>query len=284
MKDIVDKNQKRFNQHVAPIFDILKEMDVRFWLDFGTLLGAVRDKVIFDWDHDFDISIDESDRDKLILAKELLEAKGYKVVLQKNIHWFEDLMQVYMPRDEMSTDSKGRIKEGFDHVDIYVYTRIENFFCMRRLHEPVFSGLFGMTYYRLYRMINKSELKYSDAKVSLRNRPIMTIINILPEAVRVFFSNIVWGLYINNSKSAWLITPYNFFTEFTSLILYGYELEIPKQYEKYLEYRYSDKWRIPDANWDVKNNGGCIHKSIKSEDIEHISVKTISNFDKYLWE
>jgi phosphorylcholine metabolism protein LicD len=284
MNNTKNINQERFNKHVAPIFDILKEMDVRFWLDFGTLLGAIRDKVIFDWDHDFDISVHDSDRKKLILAKDLLETKGYKVVLQKNIHWFEDLMQIYIPRDQISTDSKGRIMEGFDHVDIYIYTLIEDSFCMRRVHEPVNSGFLGINYYMLYRMINRSELKYSDNKVSLRNKPIMFIISILPKWLRGSLSDTFWEFYIDSSKSAWLVTPYNFFTEFTSITLYGYELEVPEKYEEYLEYRYSANWRVPDANWDVKNNGGCIHKKIKNSNISHISVETKSNFDRYLWE
>ena len=284
MNNIANTNQERFNQYVVPILETLRELDIKFWLDFGTLLGAVRDKVISDWDHDFDISVLDSDREKLILARDLLQAKGFKVVLQKNMHWFEDLMQIYIPRDEVSTDSKGRIKEGFDHVDIYIYTLIGDMFSMRRLHEPVGSSRLGIMYYRLFRMINKSDLEYNDTKVSLRNKPLMFIINILPDEAKATLSKLVWELYIMKAKSAWLVAPYKFFSEFTNVTLYGYKLEIPQQYEKYLEYRYSDQWRVPDANWDVSNNGGCIHKRIRSHKITHISVETINNFEKYLWE
>ena len=287
MINIADTNQKRFNQHVAPILDILKELDVMFWLDFGTLLGAVRDRVVNDWDHDFDISVLDSDREKLILAKNLLEDKGYKVVLQKDMHWFEDLMQIYIPRDGFITDSKGRIIEGFDHVDIYIYTLIKDSFCMRRIHEPISSNFLGINFYRLYRMINKSDLKYSDSRVSSKNKPIMFLLSnfiTLPKVTREVLSNFIWKLYLKTAKSSWLISPSKFFSEFTSITLYGYELKIPQKYAKYLEYRYSEKWRIPDKNWDVKNNGGCVQKKIKSSKFTHISVQIISNFNKYLWK
>ena len=284
MNKISSINEERFNQHVVPILEILKKFDIKFWIDFGTLLGAIRDNVISDWDHDFDVSVLDVDREKLILSKELLEKKGYKVVLQKNIHWFEDLMQIYIPREQDVTDSKGRFIEGFDHVDIYIYTLIGDVYSMRRLHEPVGSFSLGMACYKLFRMINKSEVRYSDAKISLRHKPIMLVINLLPYGLRMLLSGIIWKLYIFCSKSAWLISPDKFFSEFTSIALYGYNLDVPKQFEKYLEFRYSDKWRKPDPNWDVTNNGGCIHKRIKSKHIRHISVKTVSNFDKYLWE
>jgi len=284
MKNIANINKERFKQHVVPILETLRGLDIKFWLDFGTLLGAVRDEVIFDWDHDFDISVFDSDREKLILARSLLQAKGFKVVLQKNLHWFEDLMQIYIPRDEVSTDSKGRIKEGIDHVDIYIYTLIGDMFCMRRLHEPVGSNRLGIMYYRLFRMINKSDLKYSDKKASFRNKIIIFIIHILPNKTKLVFSKLVWELYIMKAKSSWFVAPYKFFSEFTSVTLYGYKLKIPKQYEKYLEFKYSDQWRIPDANWDVGNSGGCVHKRIRSDKITHISVETMSNLKKYLWE
>ena len=60
---------------------------------------------------------------------------------------------------------------------------------------------------------------------------------------------------------------------------------MPKQYEKYLEYWYSEKWRIPDANFVTAiDSGGVVHKRIRNHKFTHISVETISNFEKYLWE
>ncbi len=284
MSNIANINQERFKQHVVPILETLSELNIIFWLDFGTLLGAVRDKGISDWDHDFDISILDSDREKLIQAKDLLQAKGFKVVLQKNLHWFEDLMQIYIPRYEVSTDNKGRIQEGFDHVDIYIYTLVGDMCCMRRLHEPASGNYFGVMSYRLFRMINKLDLKYSDKKVSLINKPIMCLINILPDKVKVVFSNLLWRLYVERANSAWLVAPCEFFSKFSCVTLYGYKLNIPQQYKKYLEYRYSDKWGIPDPNWDVSNNGGCVIKKLKNDKITHILVETVNNLDKYLWK
>ena len=51
---------------------MMKANGIRFWLDFGTLLGAVRNGKIIPWDYDIDISI--SNYDTLRLLKVFSEA------------------------------------------------------------------------------------------------------------------------------------------------------------------------------------------------------------------
>jgi len=38
------------------VLDIFNKHNVAYWIDYGTLLGAIRDKDIIPWDHDADIS------------------------------------------------------------------------------------------------------------------------------------------------------------------------------------------------------------------------------------
>ncbi len=44
---------------------IFEKHNIRYWLDFGTLLGIVREGRILPWDDDMDISIFEEDRQKV---------------------------------------------------------------------------------------------------------------------------------------------------------------------------------------------------------------------------
>ena len=46
-----------------------------------------------------------------------------------------------------------------------------------------------------------------------------------------------------------------------------------------MNHRGPDKWKIPDANCDVSNNGGCVQKRIRNNKFTHISVETINNFE-----
>lgn len=67
------------------IVGLLNKFEVNYWLDFGTLLGAVRDGEAMPWDGDFDLSTFDSH--KLIgntyFTKDL-NAKGYKLDVTDN--------------------------------------------------------------------------------------------------------------------------------------------------------------------------------------------------------
>jgi len=61
--------------------DLLDKHNIEFWLNYGTLLGAYRDKRFIRWDNDIDLSTWNINRDTLeILAKELDE-KGFETGL-----------------------------------------------------------------------------------------------------------------------------------------------------------------------------------------------------------
>lgn len=57
---------------------IFADHRIKWWLDYGTLLGAVRDGKIIPWDADCDISCMEVDRERITALKPEFEACGTK--------------------------------------------------------------------------------------------------------------------------------------------------------------------------------------------------------------
>jgi lipopolysaccharide cholinephosphotransferase len=63
-KDL-DEIQKVYFLALKRLLPILEEYEIDYWIDFGTLLGAVRHGGFIPWDDDFDISIPSSQLDSL---------------------------------------------------------------------------------------------------------------------------------------------------------------------------------------------------------------------------
>lgn len=70
---------RRIAVECITLFD---KYDVDYWIDFGTLLGIIReDDIIFgDGDVDFIIKDTKSNHDKISLIKHDLKKKGYKLI------------------------------------------------------------------------------------------------------------------------------------------------------------------------------------------------------------
>lgn len=53
----IQKNREDSIRVLGIVVDTLKKHDIKYYLDFGTLIGAVRDKGLIPWDDDIDISL-----------------------------------------------------------------------------------------------------------------------------------------------------------------------------------------------------------------------------------
>ncbi len=73
-------------EHIHDLYQIMKDVhevftlyDIPYWIDSGTLLGAVRQQGIIPWDKDLDILIDEAGEVKLHKIKKVFEELGYTI-------------------------------------------------------------------------------------------------------------------------------------------------------------------------------------------------------------
>lgn len=101
------------------VINILNEIKITWWLECGTLLGAVRHKDMIPWDDDFDLGILLSDEDLLIKNKHLFDKQNLR--LQKN-----GSSQVYWQVDNLY-GIKGPIHPSI-HMDIFLYSKENNLY------------------------------------------------------------------------------------------------------------------------------------------------------------
>ncbi|MBC8175144.1 MAG: LicD family protein [Candidatus Marinimicrobia bacterium] len=66
---LTGKNLIKMKKLLSDTVSILEKNGIKYWLDFGTLLGVIRDKELIAWDHDVDICISGKDVEKFLAIK-----------------------------------------------------------------------------------------------------------------------------------------------------------------------------------------------------------------------
>ena len=67
-------------QTVKDVHDVMEAANIPYWIDFGTLLGAVRHKGFIPWDDDIDLSMRKTDKPLFVQrCIPILERLGYHV-------------------------------------------------------------------------------------------------------------------------------------------------------------------------------------------------------------
>ena len=84
------------------VTDILSKHNLSYWLDYGTLLGAVRHKGFIPWDDDLDIAMPREDYN---IALEVLPKELSKIYSDLEIEFGKDKEGNIILGDEISPDS-----------------------------------------------------------------------------------------------------------------------------------------------------------------------------------
>ena len=94
----VQKNREDAIKVLQILIDTLKEHNIKYYLDFGTLIGAIRDKGLIPWDDDIDISLlNEEDYEKI---PQVLKEVKRKHRLRTYLLTFEDTKKKREKRGE----------------------------------------------------------------------------------------------------------------------------------------------------------------------------------------
>ena len=123
-KKILRKAQLIMLDELIEVDRICKKYNISYWLDSGTLLGAVRHKGFIPWDDDIDICMLQEDYEKFFsIAKKELNDKYFLQVKET---------------DEMTTSPYMKVR----HRDSILIE--ENFTEKEKFHQGIFLDIFLM--------------------------------------------------------------------------------------------------------------------------------------------
>ena len=74
---INDKTDKKIMQFLTDVVTIIKKSGIKYWLEGGTCLGAIRDGKLIPWDHDLDVGIEYTNKESIDSLIKNLKKKYY---------------------------------------------------------------------------------------------------------------------------------------------------------------------------------------------------------------
>lgn len=215
---------------VEALKQVKKALDkhgVEHWLDYGTLLGAIRDGKLIPWDRDIDLGTWSENVGKIASRCKEFHDKGFERLSTR--------------KDTVLAMRKYEIE-----VDI-------NFYQLKATNATA-TWLFvpQPMNYLLWILRVPDENKIGPARYI--TKALVKVSRILPYSLRMN----LWRLISLWHKHIQLVIPSKYFKNLSTMMFYGTEFKVPAETEGYLAYRYGKDWSIPRKNYVYYEEDGAI--------------------------
>ncbi len=241
------KGEETMTEHILinllrQVKEVLDKHNIEFWLECGTLLGAVRNGKFIPWEHDIDLGAWQekmTDVIKTSILKELCSRNFAVKVFENYIHIGGETVHTDINLYHISNDKAIILRQGpkclKDRILYYV---------AMVLVDPYNPGLDFRELSFAKRLIKGSLFK---------------LCCVLPSRLRKQLAQIAMAVYkkIGVKDVSWVI-PSDYFMNLSTIKFYGMEFKVPNKIEEYLAYRYGEDWKTPKRNWRTNTDDGAV--------------------------
>jgi len=210
---------KMFNQ-------FCKRHNIFFWLDGGTLLGAVRDGTFIPWEGDIDLATKKENLDIIYQNRVEFEQLGYKIFPKQQGYAIIG-------------------KNLSSKLDIFSYTFDDEF---AHLYDVERNAIGNLSEFLIF-VFNQYDADYKyETTVSVNiTKRLTKSISYLPIFIRkkilAFLEKLYWSFGV--TRTITFNTPKEFFSKFKEIKFYDDVFNVPYETEKYLIKWYGTDWRTP---------------------------------------
>lgn len=222
--------------------------DITFWLDDGTLLGAVRSGKFIPWEGDIDLGTTEDDIKKIYDNRKYLEDLGYRIFPKQQGYAIIG-------------------KNLSSKIDISSYKFKDDIAYQYDFERNIFGNFFDLFIFIL--SLYDGDYKYETTISREAIKIFVRMFSMIPESIRKKTINISDVLYdkIGKNRRIVLKTPKHHFDTLLQIKFYSEFFYTPCDIENYLENLYGPDWRVPKRYSDDKESDNYKWKRFKNMEI-----------------
>jgi lipopolysaccharide cholinephosphotransferase len=234
LKPMMDNGEKKKNsvwlKYLLEVSSIFKTYDINYFLDMGTMLGAVRNEDFISWDNDIDLG----------LLREKINYLALMSAIEKMVASNYDI--------DMARNHIGLRKNGVE-INIMIY----------EMHDEEYQAFYVKyecfhSFIKFIRNVKKGEHLYSNGN-SWKHRIKKTIID--NKGILKAVPEKMLDIAIKETVKR-IVVPKIYFENFSDVTVRGNTFPAPKMKQEYLKYRYGPNWLVPQRQYKYFEEVGAI--------------------------
>ncbi|MCM3238359.1 LicD family protein [Heyndrickxia oleronia] len=272
--ELNDEQLKKLQQEMLSLLievdRICKKNNIKYFLSYGTLIGAIRHKGFIPWDDDIDIEMFREDYEKFCkVCKSELNKKKFFLQNQqtdKNYNW------VY---GKLKLKNTSFVRFGQEHLKqkdgIFI-----DIFPLDNISQNKFKQKLSMSICKTCRKLLWAPVGVKSANTKLGKLLYYALAHI-PRSLTIFIYN--FFAQIDNNKKSGFLVSHNYFSGYIfkkewyeEIILVefeGHTFYAPKGYHNILSYVYGDYLRLPS---EEERKGHTYSSYIKFSDGQELKL------------
>lgn len=237
-------------ENLRDLKEVFDKFSVEFWLNWGIVLGAVRDGKLMSWDHDVDLAAKEKEHGKIMRTLPELKKRGF-IVRE---------LAIPVPKEEFLYRKFAFYRDG-DSLDLGLYhLKGEHFMGIAGPYDlgNSVSDTITKGFWLLWHALTSYDLG-SDSRIRAAAEHLARYcLFIFPRRVKNYLTKAVKKILLKRNYCRLvqqILIPKRYYEKLDKIQFYGITFNIPSTIEDFLRYRYGEDWKvIKKNNWDPRHD------------------------------
>lgn len=233
------KAQLRMLDILVEIDKICRKHNIPYWVDYGTLLGAVRHSGFIPWDDDLDISMMKEDYKRfLAVAQQELPDQFVVQNLSTEKYFPLPFTKIVDKNSKTISNTYSQQKRKYSGIWVDIFPLIKGNIKFRKWLDPLYG--------RCFRRIHHFEQFNNNVVIATLLYPIVWVAKQLMIFINLFVDkNLRMDEYGASGKVFEVQKYYNDFLPTKEIVFENIKVPIPNNYKKILTSYYGDYMQLP---------------------------------------